>query len=75
MPFTMPTERWPAHVQTATIGATEADGGTRTSTVTVGGATTLPFLHFEGETPNPPAIAMEVLDEAPERWAEPLLKP
>lgn len=74
MPFTIPKERWTAQVQTTTIGATEADGGTRTSPVTVGGEQTLPFLHFEGETPNPPVIAMEVLDEAPRGWPEPLLK-
>ena len=74
MPFTIPKERWTAQVQTTTIGATEAEGGTRTSTVTVGGEQTLPFLHFEGETPNPPVIAIEVLDEAPTGWPEPLLK-
>ena len=74
MPFTIPKERWTAQVQTTTIGAPEADGGTRTSTVTVGGEQTLPFLHFEGETPNPPVIAIEVLDEAPTGWPEPLLK-
>jgi acetyl-CoA decarbonylase/synthase, CODH/ACS complex subunit delta len=75
MPFTMPTERWTAAVQMTTIGATEADGGTRTSTVTLGGEETLPFLHWEGKTPNPPAIAIEVLDEAPTNWPDPLLKP
>ena len=72
MPLTIPTERWTAHVQTATIGATEAEGGTRTSTVTIGGEQTLPFLHFEGETPNRPVIAIEVLDEQPSGWPEPL---
>ena len=62
MPFTVPKERWTAEVQTVTIGATEAEGGTRTSTVTIGGDQSLPFLHFEGETPYRPVIAMEVLD-------------
>jgi len=72
MPFEMPVEKWSAAVNTVTLGATSAEGGTRTSTVTVGGAATLPFLHFEGETANRPLIAMEVLDRKPEEWAAPL---
>ncbi|MCK4324184.1 MAG: acetyl-CoA decarbonylase/synthase complex subunit delta, partial [Armatimonadetes bacterium] len=74
MPLTIPKQRWTAEVQTATIGATKQEGGTRTSTVTVGGEQTLPFLHFEGETPNRPVIAMEVLDETPTGWPEPLAR-
>ncbi|GAF91544.1 unnamed protein product, partial [marine sediment metagenome] len=72
MPFEMPVEKWSAPVNTVAVGATSAEGGTRTSTVAVGGATTLPFLHFEGDTPNPPVIAMEVLDRKPDEWAQPL---
>ncbi len=72
MPFTVPKERWTAEVQTVTIGATEAEGGTRTSTVTIGGDQSLPFLHFEGDTPYGPVIAVEILDEAPQGWPEPL---
>ncbi len=72
MPFTVPKERWTAEVQTTTIGATEADGGTRTSTVTIGGDQSLPFLHFEGRTPYRPVIALEVLDEAPTQWPDAL---
>jgi len=72
MPFEMPVEKWATGVSEVTIGATSADGGTRTSVVTIGGDTSLPFLHFEGKTPNKPAIAMEVLDIAPSNWAPPL---
>jgi acetyl-CoA decarbonylase/synthase complex subunit delta len=72
MAFQMPVEKWAAAVNTVTIGATSSEGGTRASAVTVGGAATLPFLHFEGETPNRPLIAMEVLDRKPDGWAEPL---
>jgi acetyl-CoA decarbonylase/synthase complex subunit delta len=53
-----------------TIGATAADGGSRTSTVTVGGQTTLPFLHFEGDTPNPPVIGVEIQDSFPADWSD-----
>ncbi len=75
MSFELPTKQWPAQVNTATIGATAEEGGTRTSKVTVGGETTLPFLHFEGQMPHPPVLAMEVLDEAPKGWPEPLMEP
>ena len=44
-------EKWPNQIRTVTIGATAEEGGTRGSTVTVGGETTLPFLTFEGEIP------------------------
>ena len=63
-------EKWPAAINELTIGATAADGGTRTSTVTVGGETALPFIHFEGSTPNKPVIAMEVWDCEPPEWPE-----
>ena len=62
MAFEMPLEKWAASVTEATIGATAADGGTRASTVVVGGETTLPFLGFEGATPHRPVLAMEVCD-------------
>jgi len=42
--------------------------------VTVGGETAYPFYLFEGEMPNPPRIAMEVYDAAPEDWPEPALE-
>ena len=54
----IPKEKWSGTVREITLGATDADGGTRANTVTVGGETTLPFLHFEGEIPNSPAIAI-----------------
>lgn len=72
MAYQIPLEKWVSAVGTVTIGATSSQGGTRTSTVTVGGATTLPFLHEEGEMPNPPAIAMEVLDRKPEGMPAPM---
>lgn len=75
MPVTVetPTEKWTGSVQKVTLGATAEQGGTRARTVTVGGETTLPFLHFEGKMPNPPAIAIEIQDYYPEDWS-PLLK-
>jgi len=72
MPFELPVERWASAVNAVTVGATSAEGGTRTTTVTVGGDTGLPFLHFEGHMPNRPVIAMEVLDVPPQEWPAPM---
>lgn len=76
MPFTVeiPIERWTGSVREVTLGATREEGGTRSKTVTVGGETALPFLHFEGEIPNPPAVAVEVRDRFPEDWSPLLLE-
>ena len=65
-------EKWPGRVATVTIGATQAEGGTRGRRVTIGGASGIPFLSFDGQTPNPPAIAMEVFDTEPAAWPRPL---
>jgi acetyl-CoA decarbonylase/synthase complex subunit delta len=70
-----PKERWSTSVATVSIGAMPSEGGTRGSTVVVGGSTTLPFLHFEGETPCKPVVAMEVLDGKPTDWPETLIGP
>ncbi len=64
----IPKEKWSGKVREITLGATAAEGGTRVKTVTVGGETTLPFLHFEGEFPNYPVIAIEVQDRPPADW-------
>ena len=76
MPVTVeiPKEKWTGTVREVTLGATAAEGGTRTKTVTVGGETTLPFLHFEGEIPNPPVIAIEIQDSYPAEWSPVLLE-
>jgi len=65
-------EKWSNTINTVTIGATASEGGTRGSTVTVGGETTLPSLTFEGDIPNAPVIAGVVVDVVPDGWAEAL---
>lgn len=76
MPVTavIPTEKWTGKVREVTLGATADEGGTRTRTVTVGGETALPFLHFEGKFPHPPVIAVEVQDGYPSDWSPLLLQ-
>ncbi len=65
-------EKWSGRVNTVTLGATQAEGGTRGCTVTIGGQSGIPFLSFDGEAPHPPAIALDVLDKEPTDWAKPL---
>lgn len=72
--FEIPVQKWTGRVREVTVGATKDEGGSRTRTVTLGGETTLPFLHFEGELPHPPRIALEVQDRKPEDWSPLLLK-
>ena len=64
-------EKWSGSVRAVTLGS--AGGGTRTSTVTVGGQDGLPFLHYEAGMPNRPAVAVEVVDRYPEEWSPELL--
>lgn len=65
-------EKWTGAVREVTLGATADQGGTRARTVTVGGETAMPFMHFEGSIPHSPAIAIEIRDRRPEDWS-PLL--
>jgi acetyl-CoA decarbonylase/synthase complex subunit delta len=74
MPIEIPIDKWPGEVRVVTIGATQADGGTRTSTITVGGEKALPFMHFEAEMPYKPVIALEIKDRKPDDWSPLLLE-
>ncbi len=74
MPVEIPKDNWPGTVRTVTIGATASDGGTRTSTVTVGGEKNLPFLHFENKVPYHPVVAIEIKDRYPDDWSPLLIK-
>jgi acetyl-CoA decarbonylase/synthase complex subunit delta len=59
----IPTEKWTGKVHEVTLGGSGGRKG-----VTVGGATTLPFLHFDGSMPNRPVIAIEIHDSKPDDW-------
>ncbi len=61
-------------VSRVVIGATSDSGGTRTSTVTVGGATNIVYGSTE-QTGEKPVIAIDVLDTAPADWPEHLVEP
>lgn len=74
MTIEIPKDNWPGAVRTITIGATDADGGTRDRAVTVGGEKALPFMHFEAEMPYRPQIAVEIVDRRPDDWSPLLLE-
>ncbi|MGM0689910.1 MAG: CO dehydrogenase/acetyl-CoA synthase subunit delta [Bacillota bacterium] len=61
-------EKYRNKVGEVVLGATKDQGGTRSHTITVGGESALPYLHFEGEIPNRPVLALEVWDLAPTEW-------
>jgi acetyl-CoA decarbonylase/synthase complex subunit delta len=75
MPATVeiPKDKYSGKVREITLGATKEQGGTRAKTVTIGGEATLPYLHFEGAVPHPPAIAIEIQDRKPSDWSPVLL--
>jgi acetyl-CoA decarbonylase/synthase complex subunit delta len=72
MPIEIPKDKWPGSVRAVTLGATAAQGGTRTKSVTVGGQTCMPYLHYEAPMPNKPVVAIEIKSRKPEDWS-PLL--
>src|SRR3972149_6441654 len=75
MTVEMMRETWPGRIQTVTIGATPDDGGTRGSTVTVGGHAALPFRTGDAPTPPPPVVPLQVFDVVPRDWPEHLRAP
>lgn len=74
MPVDIPKDTWAGTVRTVTLGATAEEGGTRSHVITVGGHNTLPFMHFEHESPNRPVVAVEIKDRRPEDWSALLLE-
>jgi acetyl-CoA decarbonylase/synthase complex subunit delta len=71
----VPVEKWSGSIRSITLGATAAEGGTRSHSVVIGGENTLPFLGFEGKASHRPRIAIEVRAANPaEEWATPLVK-
>ncbi|MBD3393439.1 MAG: acetyl-CoA decarbonylase/synthase complex subunit delta, partial [Chitinivibrionales bacterium] len=53
-----------------TLGATRREGGTRGQTLTIGGATCMPFHLWEGDMPHRPLVAMEVFDTVSPKYPD-----
>ncbi len=60
--FEVAKAAWTGKIEEVTIGATSADGGTRESTVTIGGEKSLPFYNFDHQMPYPPVISVDCFD-------------
>ena len=75
MPVPEIAESYTGSVNRVTIGATQDDGGTRTSTVTVGGARNVVYGGSVEDASDKPVIAMDVLDTRPDDWPDVLLEP
>jgi acetyl-CoA decarbonylase/synthase complex subunit delta len=73
MPIEIIKDKWPGSVRVVKIGATAEEGGTRKSSVVVGGEKSMPYMHFENETPNRPLVAIEIKDRKPEDWSQALI--
>jgi acetyl-CoA decarbonylase/synthase complex subunit delta len=67
-------ESWDGVVREITLGATAAEGGTRSHTVTIGGSSAMPYMHFEGQTPHKPVLAIEIFSRKPDDWSDLLLE-
>ena len=74
MPVEIPKDKYPGAIREVTLGAGAAQGGTRSSAVTVGGEKVMPFLQFEGAMPHKPLVAVEIKDSRPEDWSPLLMK-
>jgi acetyl-CoA decarbonylase/synthase complex subunit delta len=62
-------------VNRITLGATKENGGSRTSTVTVGGARNVVYGGRADQASEKPVIAIDVLDSEPGDWPEDLVEP
>jgi acetyl-CoA decarbonylase/synthase complex subunit delta len=70
MPVPKIADSFKGAVSRVTIGATSDQGGTRTSTVTVGGAKNVVYGGTPEAMSEKPVVAIDVLDVAPEDWPD-----
>ena len=75
MPVPEVVDSFTGSINKITIGATKAQGGTRTSTVTVGGARNVTYGGSVEDRSEKPIIVMDVLDAEPEDWPDVLAEP
>ncbi len=70
MPIPDVNEKFSGTINTVTIGATSKEGGTRTSTLSIGGDTGRPLAGWEAEFPNAPAFALQITNGALDGWTD-----
>ncbi len=75
MPVPDVAESFIGSVNRVILGATKENGGTRTNTITVGGAKNVVYGGSAEDAGEKPVIAMDVLDVAPGDWPDALTEP
>ena len=75
MPIPNTAESFVGAVNKVTLGATKENGGSRTSTITVGGAKNVVYGGSPSDAGEKPVIAMDVLDVKPDDWPDILAEP
>jgi acetyl-CoA decarbonylase/synthase complex subunit delta len=75
MPVPEIVESFTGSVNRVTLGATKEQGGTRGSTVTVGGARNVVYGGSVSDAAEKPVVAMDVIDTRPEDWPDVLSEP
>ncbi|MHC4337417.1 MAG: CO dehydrogenase/acetyl-CoA synthase subunit delta [Planctomycetota bacterium] len=75
MPVPKISESFAGSVNRVTLGAGKDAGGTRSSTITVGGARNVAYGGSFEDANEKPVIAMDVIDTKPEDWPDPLAEP
>ncbi len=68
-------DNYTGSVNRVTLGATKENGGSRTSTITVGGARNVVYGGGADQASEKPVIAIDVLDSEPDDWPELLAEP
>ena len=68
MPVEFPKQQYTGNIREINLGKGDKQ-------LLVGGETAYPFYTFEGTMPHAPKIAIQVLDYAPDDWAEACLEP
>ena len=68
MKYEAPLEKYSVNIREAVLGQGER-------AIKIGGENTFAFHFFEGSLPNPPGLALEILDIQPENWAQSALEP
>ena len=63
VPFNFPVQKYPGEIVEVTLGATKSQGGSRGTSVTIGGEKSPAFYTFENSIPNPPIISLDVFDQ------------
>lgn len=63
--FRVPKGDYPGQIIEVKLGATKGEGGTRGSSITLGGETAPAYYRFDSPVRHPPVIAFDVFDKAP----------